>query len=63
MAASAFGLAALSLLRGGKAPLDDQELLETTLDHEARYWQSDGLSQAQVAPLLRSASALLCVRE
>lgn len=45
-------LAALSLLRGGNAPLNDTGLLETTLDHEAKYWIGDGLQREQVEPVL-----------
>ena len=45
-------LAALSLLRGGDAPLSDIELLEETVAHEARYWMGGGLSRHQVEPVL-----------
>lgn len=44
-------LAALSLLRGGEAPLNDQALLETTLDHEARYWHCESLERSAIEPL------------
>ncbi len=45
-------LAALSLLRGGDAPLNDTDLLDETLDHEAKYWIGDGLQRDQVEPVL-----------
>jgi hypothetical protein len=45
-------LSALCLLRGGDIPTNDVGLLETTLDHEAKYWLADGLKREQVESVL-----------